>query len=159
EGRSAGHPAVEPGAQERADRDQPILAALPHARQLGRDQARRLRAPRVDRRDEARRPDHRAGAIPRWATQSTGARSPAHRRECRRSAARRLGGGARRGDGLPRADRPRRNRPRLCDPRPCPRNPRRRGTAHRFHRDPIRAHPPDRHPELRPAAERAGRGL
>ena len=44
EGRPQGHRAAQRSAQERADRDQPILAALPDARQLGRPEARRVRA-------------------------------------------------------------------------------------------------------------------
>jgi bacterioferritin len=35
EGRPQGHRLSQPGAHQRADRDQPVLAALPRARQLG----------------------------------------------------------------------------------------------------------------------------
>ena len=45
----------ERGAPQRADRDQPILAALPAARPLGRLQARQVRAEGIDRGDGARR--------------------------------------------------------------------------------------------------------
>src|SRR3546814_3382976 len=66
-----------------ADRDQPILAALSHARQLGRRTPRRVRTRRVDRRDEARRQARRPHPLPWWPPQLPAARPPARRRNGR----------------------------------------------------------------------------
>ena len=55
ERRSAGPGLPEPPAQERADRHQPVLPALPDAEELGLRPHGQARARRVDRGDEARR--------------------------------------------------------------------------------------------------------
>ena len=87
-GDDTGHPAAQRDAEERADRDQPILAPLPDARQLGREAARRVRAARIDRRDEACRPARRPHPVPRRPAQFPDARPAcASARRSRRSCA------------------------------------------------------------------------
>ena len=69
------------GTPARTDGDQPILAALPAARQLGLQGARQAMAQGIHRGDGACRQAGRAHHLPRRLSQHAGARSAAYRPE------------------------------------------------------------------------------
>ena len=81
EGRRQGHRLSQQGPAQRTDRDQPILAALPAARQLGLQRPRQEVAQGIDRGDGSRRQVRRPHHLPRRLSQHAGARSAAHRAE------------------------------------------------------------------------------
>src|SRR4051812_4124914 len=148
ERRPQGRAAPEQGAVQRAHRDQPVLPARPHVRQLGPEEARGVREERVDRRDEARRPPDRAHPLSRRASQPPGPRQAANRRERARGAESRSAAGAPRAPGAPGGDRLLRDRQGLREPRALRRHPQGRGRAHRLARDPDRSRRQPRRPEL-----------